>query len=160
MKEKDSENYYLTITTGVPSVAAAGIVADIDISSLAEIQEANSHLLTARAPLGFYATDTRLYSYSYSEGASTVNPASVGWTAAAGETITDVYLMDNYGIGLAQNPQGRYLCVSTWDGTEGTIHILEIDVSTGDVIQEVESYDGFGLIKDMTFNVGRIVLPY
>ncbi len=163
MKDKDTDDYYLTVIMGT-SANRAGIVADIDISSLTNISEASKYTLHPLAPVGFYATSNTLYNFNYNTYSSSVNSASVCWTAPDNEEITSLYLMANYGSDLGgfmentKSPLGKYICVSTWNGTEGKIYILELSLATGGFVGLVDSYEGFGKIKDMDFNIGRVVM--
>ncbi|MCW3786428.1 PKD-like family lipoprotein [Plebeiibacterium sediminum] len=163
MKDNDNDAYYLTAVTA-RNANTAGVVADINISTLTNLSEANLFALHPLAPVGFYATSSTLYNFNYNTYSASANPASVCWTAPDNEEITSLYLMSNAGSDLGgfmendKNPQGKYMCVSTWNGTEGKIYILELSLATGGFVDLVDSYEGFGKIKDMNFNIGRVVM--
>jgi hypothetical protein len=146
--------YLMNVNTSASSSFKAN--AAYDISAWPDIANARYFTLSTRGPVGFYATDNKVYRYTYSSNDFTVQPtAQEAWPyIPAGETITAIQLVKYAGSSVPSSTLDRYLLIATYNETsgEGKLYVIEIDVVNGlCTTTPVAIYDQFGKVTNMTF---------
>ena len=129
-------------------------LAVMDLTGAPEVADAELFAFALRGPVAYYAGTSTVYRILFNpEGVSTPTVQS-GWTAPNGETITSMKFIVHPGVGLSERADYKYLFVSTWNGTEGKVYMLESNVSNGVLAAEpVAVFTGFGRIKDMCYKI-------
>lgn len=142
---------YIYLTNG--SAAMERGLAVLDLAGCANISDATHWAFSTRSPSLYYATGTGVYTVNFNLTEQTVVPATqAAWTCPAGEQITCMRMFSSTGLNLDSDASCKYLMVATFNGSEGKVYILEADVATGVLnATPVETFDGFGEIKDMQF---------
>jgi len=128
-------------------------VADISLHSCPEIASAKFITNNELSPVLHYATANNIYRVTYDISTKTANPdATPSWTAPAGEEITLMRMTNDAGIDIADSPANKVLFVATWNGSEGKVYYLNVNLTSGEVSAEpIEVFGGFGKIYDLKF---------
>lgn len=147
-----AERSVYVYTTAASASGESGY-AVLDLAGCANIADATLWAFSTRSPSMYYTTGASVYTVNFSlSGQTVVPPTQPSWTCPAGEHITCMRMFSDEGLNLDENASCKYLMIATYNGTEGKIYILEADVASGVLNAEpVESFDGFGEIKDMQF---------
>lgn len=146
------EKYCYIYTTGAMISMCKGI-AILDLTACENIGNARFYAFGRRGPAMYYVTENQVYVVNYDLSTQAATPPSApDWTCPAGETITAVRMFTEEGIELEDSADSKYLLVATYNGTEGKVYILGADIVSGTLTAEpLETFDGFGEIKDMCF---------
>lgn len=121
----------------------------VDLSNAPEINQATKFLLLDNQQVLLYATKTKIYAAIYS---SSVPIYDTRYTVAIGEEITSLKVYHQANYPKSTNPyferNGRQLILSTYNGTEGKVHVLPLineGIANIDA-PNIKTYSGFGKI--------------
>ena len=150
----DGKRYLYVFTAHTASPGSYNVLAPLEITTCAEIQDATFFTFGERGPVAFYATDKRIYQLNYSLTTAITPTSSNVWSCDAAETITAVKLFKQAGLNLASSAQDKYLMVATYNTTtgKGKLYMLEADIASGVLKAEPTAvYDFNGKISDFDF---------
>jgi len=136
----NNDDYYLYRVNCVEENPV--VVGKIDITSLADIANADFFTFGLRANMMFYATDNNVYCYNFTNTSS-----SNLFSVESGETIVDMIMYNNNTDDVFN---GKILFVATYKNNEGKVYKITFDELTGMFKSSLE-YKGFGKIKNMFF---------
>lgn len=103
-----------------------------NMTTLPEIANAKRYLVSGFGLFAYYATDDKIYNYTYAAN----NSATVAFRVPAGEQITAMeFFRPRPNAGLSDREE-RVLYVATWNGTKGKVYELSINETSGVVGQE------------------------
>lgn len=125
----------------------------LNLQSCPEIADAKWFTNNSLSPVLHYATPKNIYRVSFDVATSTVTPdATPSWTAPEGEEITLMHMTTDAGIDVTDSPANKVLFVATWNGSEGKLYYLDVNVTSGVVTATpIEVFTGFGKIYDIKF---------
>ncbi len=143
-KDNPGNGRYLYILNQTLADAGTLAVAAYDLTAMPEIQSAKFFQIGDVGNVALYATEKTIYKYDYS---GSQQAAVVFSGIPANEVITCMKIFKNTGFTTTNN---SVLYVATWDGTQGKLYELAMNVASGAVTSTpLNVYEGFGKIKDM-----------
>jgi hypothetical protein len=147
---EDEKRYLYVMNLNTAAASPFAATAAYDISAWTDIANAGRFTFGTRGPVGFYATDSHVYRYTYDPNDFSVQPiVQEAWPyIPTGETIAALQLT-KYG-----SSQDKYLLIATYNETsrEGKIYMIEVDVTNGTcATTPTSTYTGFGKVAGMTF---------
>ncbi|GGH06439.1 hypothetical protein FAZ19_04110 [Sphingobacterium alkalisoli] len=102
-------------------------VAVYEMTNLPDAAQAKFYQAAAFGDYIYYATDSKIYNYSYSFS----NTASQAFTVPAGEQITSIKFYRPSPNTFVADKEDRVLYVATWDGTKGKVYELGLNETSG-----------------------------
>ncbi|TCD00731.1 hypothetical protein EZ449_19715 [Pedobacter frigidisoli] len=144
--------YMYVLNVGIADAGRLA-VATYDMTALPEITQAKFFQVGELGNVALYATDKNVYRFDYS-GTRTATVAFNGLPAA--ETITCMRIFKPVLNPNAPKTEftltnSAVVYVATWDGTQGRLYELAINVASGVISPTpLKVYTGFGKISDMT----------
>jgi hypothetical protein len=153
---EDGSRYLYLMNINTYSAASLVAEAAYDISAWPDIANAGLFTFSTRGPVGFYATGTRVYRYTYDPNDFSAQPtAQEAWPyIPAGETITALQITKHAGISVPESALGKYLLIATYNegSGEGKVYMIEVDVVNGTCVATPTAvYTGFGKVASITF---------
>lgn len=153
--QDDGKRYLYVFLTDKSSGSEYTAVGAMDITACTDLPDALSFATGERGPVVFYATETAVYRMTYNVDEGTSDAEKV-WPATplnAKEKITRIELFKNAGLNLDNSALDKYLLIATYDETsgKGKIHVIESDISSGILGEEVAVYEFDGKIADFDF---------
>lgn len=151
-RDRDGSGTYMYIVDQSKPDAGNVALAAYDMTALPEISSAKLFQVGSLGNVALYATDRTVYRYDYT-GSKLATVAFNG--ISAGETITKMKIfkpqLDMAGSSAEfTTSDNAILYVATWDGTQGKLYELSINVASGAINPTpLKTYTGFGKIKDM-----------
>lgn len=150
-KDNTGNGRYLYVLNQTLADAGGLAVAAYNLTGMPDIQDAKFFQIGDVGNVALYATEKVVYKYDYS---GSMTAAVVFSGIPASENIT---CMRIFKPRLNINSSGDFaltnnavLYVATWDGTQGRLYELAMNVASGAVNPSpLNVYSGFGKIKDM-----------
>lgn len=140
MKDENGNPYLLRANLVTSDPVA---VANLDLSQLTDIKQANCYAFGIRGDFVFYATDSKVYTWRYGK-----DSATEFLTVGAGEKIIQMKLYVNPSD---NSMNGKLLFVATQKGNEGKVYKVLFNEMSGLPLETPQEYTGFGIIKDMYY---------
>lgn len=144
--------YFYGINTATP--ATPDIVA-VDISSAPDILDAKFYGVGNLGPCAFYGTEDKVYNFQIDYSDNSISTPTVGFQATAGEEITCMKLFKGqgtFGVGAITGAnESRLMYVATWNGSEGKVYLLNVNVTSGELSAPVKSWTVGGKVLDMSY---------
>lgn len=126
----------------------------IDLSPMPDINSAKYFETGTLASMALYATDQKIYSFTFSNNDNIARDNTLGFTAPLNEVITKISLFKATGSGYSgsSSKNNRILFVATWNETakNGKVYLLDLSPLSGVIATTpLRVISGFGKIKDM-----------
>lgn len=139
-----------TSTPLTPDLAA------VDISSAPEIFDAQFYAVGNLGPCAFYATSKTVYNFTIDYTENVISSPIAGFEVPVGEEITCLRLFKGHGrdsgVGNINTPyDSRFMYVATWNGSEGKVYLLDVNVTSGELSAPVKFWTVGGKVLDMHY---------
>ncbi|GGH07558.1 PKD-like family lipoprotein [Pedobacter zeae] len=126
----------------------------IDLTPMPDINSARFFETGTLGAMAIYATDKKIYSFTFSNNDNVAKDNRLGFTAPGNEVITKISLFKAVGSGYttATSKNNKILFVATWDeaAKNGKVYLLDVNPLSGAVAAApLRTISGFGKIKDM-----------
>ncbi len=148
----DSHTYLYVMNVQTPLTPD---IAKIDITDLPEIAQSKFYALGNLGPAVFYATDSKIYNFTFNQITNTYGAATVGLQLPSSEKITCMKLHKNQVPSTTTLPNdSRFLLVGTWNEAtkEGKFYQIEVNVTNGTLnTSTMKSWGGMGKIVDIKY---------
>ena len=151
-KDPAASNYWLYVANFNKSDDGNMVIGSYNMSQLPEIAAAKYFQASELGYTDLYATDRKIYAYSYN---STIPSASLVFDGLpANETITCMRIFKPRITTGLTTVNGNLLHIATWNGTEGKIYEFQFNGISGQVTSPALSVTGgFGKITDIAIKV-------
>jgi hypothetical protein len=132
-------------------------VAAIDISTAPNILNAQFYGVGNLGPAGFYATSSSVYYFTINYSGNSISTPTVGFSAPAGEQITNMTLLKahgTFGVGLPGANDSKFMFLATYNQTtkEGKVYLLNVNVTSGQIAPTpLKVWGGLGKVGAMFF---------
>lgn len=126
----------------------------IDLTGMPDINIAKQFETGNLGAMALYATDRKIYSFTFSNNDNIAKDNLLGFTAPGNELITKISLFkaDGSGYSGATSKNNKLLFVATWDeaAKDGKVYILSLSQLSGAITSmPLRVLSGFGKISDM-----------
>lgn len=134
--------------SGFPNAEPPEVLDYYDMSNAPDIENAEFFAISDNQQVLYYATSTTIYAMIYGSSTPVFEER---FTVPAGEEITTLQVYQQTGYPRASEyieTNNRQLIVSTYDGSEGRVHLLPIiNLGVGNIDEaNITTFDGFDRI--------------